>query len=105
MSENSNGPLAQEAPGRIRMIIASTLGVFVKDDPRINDKDLNPLLAEVSRILDRKVVLPSKKPKHGWKMTLARLTNYIYNNQALFEPLPPEQRENSNHETESPHTS
>lgn len=92
-----DGPPERLAPGRIRMLISGALEISIQDDPRIGKEDLYPLLSEISRIIGRKVTLPTKRPKHGWQMYVSRMTSYIYDNQSKFEPIVPEP-ENQNPE-------
>lgn len=89
MLNGANNNLQQFKPARIRMIVAGVLEMSASDDVEINDERLVPLLAEVSRIMEREIVLPSPKPKNGWQMRTSRLASYIYEHQSEFTPLHP----------------
>ena len=79
------------SPGRIRMIINGIMNIPMGYDPMITDKvALRSLLEEISRIVEKKVVMPVKTPKHGWQISVSALTSYIYDNQSRFEVIEPQ---------------
>lgn len=90
MQNGTNNSQELFMPGRIRMIIMGALGVAATTDAFIDQEKLDSLLAEVSRIMGRKIVL-LETTKRG--MRVSQLTSLIHKLQDQSKPLP-EQPEN-----------